>query len=113
MDWYTIYGVDDEQAEQLTRLDTLRQHNPVTWGLIQGNKTSEAIAKLICWPHEYVLGQLRQLKRDGWVWDTEGPRQIHWHLTEEQSKDYLELRSWVYAQRQPRGLFRRNEDEQE
>lgn len=112
MDWYSIYGINDDQAYHLTELDNLRTSSPIIWALVQGKHTSLAISQLICYPHDYTLGRLREYKREGMVWDHEGRKSILWNIHE----DYLDkifLRDWVQAQRRAGGLFYRNEESQD
>lgn len=111
MDWYNVYGITPEQADYLSRLDILRAEEPILWALINGKVTSLTICKDINWPHDYVLGRLRIMKQEGLVWDSEGPRSIHWHMVE--GAEYHELRLWVRRQWMAGGLFYRNEQPQE
>lgn len=112
MDWYTVYGIDDHDAYQLTDLDDLRTTEPIIWAMVQGKQTSLAISQLISWPHDYTLGILREYKHEGRVWDREGRRSILWDFGENQTDD-IDLRTWVQAQRRPGGLFSRPEEQQE
>lgn len=107
MDWYNVYGITPEQADYLSRLDLLRSEEPILWALIQGQLTSDTIAKYIAWPHDYVLGRLRIMKKEGLVWDSEAKAGIVWHIVE--GAEYHELRLWVLAQKRAGGLFRRKD----
>jgi hypothetical protein len=104
-DWYYVENITDDQAHHLVLLQDLRTDDPVIWALIQGLHTSESIAKLINWPHTYTLNRLRALKNEGLVWDSEGRASVIWAL--EPNDDHDELQRWVTAQKQPGGLFRR------
>jgi hypothetical protein len=104
MDWYVAEGVSTEDAAHLTELEAIRRDDPVYWALVQGLHTSESIAKLILWPHHWVLGTLRRMKEDGLVWESEGKASIIWDLTETDA-----LQVWVARQKQPAGLFRRTD----
>jgi hypothetical protein len=105
-DWYYVDNITPEQAATLTELENLRTDFPVYWALIQGYQTSESIAKLINWPHTYTLNTLRSYKTDGGVTDQEGIASVVWKLTDG-VPEYLEYQRWVHRQKQPRGLFRR------
>lgn len=105
MDWYVAEGVSKEDAVWLTHLDVLRSDEPVLWALLMGLKTSESIAKHICWPHHWVLGTLRRYKEEGLVWDHEGRASVIWDW-ESYSDELSELRHWIMHQRQPGGIFR-------
>lgn len=104
MDWHYTDNITPIQAHHLVLLDDLREVHPVTWALLLGYKTSESIARHICWPHTTTLDALRQLKSQGLVWDSEGRRSVIWNF--DPDKDLAELQLWVIAQRRPGGLFR-------
>lgn len=106
MDWYTVYGIDDEQAHHLSQLDDLRTTEPIVWALIQGQRTSDTIAKYIAWPHDYVLARLRRLKEEGLVEDSEGKASVIWAMVND--AEYHDLRRWVLAQKGINGLLRRS-----
>lgn len=96
------HDLTDEQATALAELDDLRINLPVVWSLINGVQTSRSIAKRINWPHDWVMITLRELKRDGIVYDLEGKASVIWQLNDE---EYLNLKDWVARQWITGGLF--------
>jgi hypothetical protein len=58
----------------------------------------------ICWPHEDVLIELRRLKAEGLVYDTEGPKSVKWVFHADEA-EHLEYQDWVRTQRKKGGLF--------
>jgi hypothetical protein len=104
MDWYHDRDLTTEQADYLYGLEDLRRDNPIVWALIQGLHTSQSIAKLINWPHDWTLIKLRELKSEGLVWDSEGKASVLWHFHPDE-EEHLDYQRWVAAQRQPGGIF--------
>ena len=104
MDWYHDPDLTTEQADYLSGLEELRIEQPIIWALLCGIQTSRSIARHIAWPHEDVLLKLRELKREGLVYDTEGRRSILWQFHPNES-EHLDYQRWYRAQSKPGGLF--------
>lgn len=111
-DWYHDRDLTTEQADYLAGLQTLRTEQPVVWSLINGLQTSRSIAKRINWPHDWVMIQLRELKRQGLAYDLEGRRSVIWHISEDE-KEHIDYMNWVRLQWLPGGLFNPHEQRQE
>lgn len=104
MDWYHDPDLTTEQADYLDGLEQLRIEQPIVWSLINGLQTSRSIAKRINWPHDWVLFKLRELKKEGLVYDEEGKASMLWHFHPEET-EYLDYQRWVSTQWLPGGLF--------
>lgn len=108
MDWHSDRDLSHWQASKLTELQELRTDRPIVWALVNGVRTSESIAARINWPHDWVMIHLRELKKETVVYDTEGKASVEWHLMPDEEA-LIELQIWVNAQRQPGGIFKRND----
>lgn len=109
-DWYHDRDLTTEEADYLAGLDEIRANQPLVWALVCGLQTVPTIAKTICWPQDWVLLKLRELKKDDIVFDSEGKRSVLWQFMPHEC-EYLEYKAWVLRQKLKGGLFdsRRNE----
>lgn len=114
MDWYHDHSRTMHEQDHLAGLEEMRIDKPVVWALLMGNTTSRSIASTIAWPHEDVMIELRRLKGEGLIFDTEGQKSVLWGFSvyEKEHREYVE---WVRDQKRPGGLFnpRESSDENE
>lgn len=109
--WHADRDLSTEDADALEQLEELRCYDPIIWAITSGIMTSRSIAKLIHWPHDWVMIELKRLKKEGIVWDSEGRRSILWQLTDGGDQH---LRGWVARQKLTGGIFNpldRNEND--
>lgn len=114
-DWADDPEITIVEADKLNELDKLRRRTPIIWALVHGLQTSRSIAGWVCWPHYYVIWQLRKYKEEGLVYDNEGRRHVVWRFDTRSSdpevKHWLALRKWIQAQQRDGGLFNPHENE--
>lgn len=92
-------GLTFDDITHLETLDDLLTSDPILHHIITtGPTTPRAIAHKLAWPPQIVLFKLRDYKRDGYVIDSENPKQgqaMVWEATAQ----FAELYDWVMTRR--------------
>lgn len=89
-DWYQAARenlISPHTIEFHEAIDELRAEEPILYTLMAGIKTSAWIARKLCYPHDLVYARLKQLKKAKRVRDTQGPRAMHWFVTDPELLD--------------------------
>lgn len=82
-----------DNLDNLTELDRLRCEAPLVWMILIGVTRSRDMAARLGWPHDYVMIELRRLKKESVVWDEQGARSMLWRIHPSEI-DLLRLDAW-------------------
>lgn len=82
-DWSIIlndHQIQGDHYDNLTTLDRLRCEAPLVWMILIGVSRSKDMAARLGWPHDYVMIELRRLKKESVVWDEQGAASMLWRI---------------------------------
>lgn len=100
--------------DEIEALERLRIHEPVVWMVLTGHSDSREIASKLGWPYDFVIAELRRLKKERVVIDISGKSRMLWQVwADSTNEDLLAIDRWRSREGKRGGLFRPAENDEE
>lgn len=113
-EWEDVLDVNEIQhLDEILELEEMRIHDPIVWMVLTGHSDSREIASKLGWPHDFVIAELRRLKKDLVLIDVPGKTRMLWQVWADSTNErLLWLDRWRSIQGKRGGLFRPTENDE-